>query len=87
MGQKFKKPPKDLPEELPTICMNSVFLGGFCDDHGPRWTVLKKMFTEFKKVADKLAIKNFHEYVKENYQKEKEEYQKEHGISGQSEIG
>jgi hypothetical protein len=80
MGKKFEKPPKELPVEMPTICMNSVFLGGFCEDHGPRWTVLKKMLTEFKK-GDKLAIKFFHEYVKEHYPKEKEEYQKEHGIS------
>ncbi|TDA68268.1 MAG: hypothetical protein D9V47_08450 [Clostridia bacterium] len=79
MAKRFKKPPKDLPDEIPTICMNSVYLGGYCDDQGPRNRVLTKLMNEFK-AAGKVALADFHAFVRERWMEAKAEYEREHGI-------
>lgn len=78
-AKRYKKPPKDLPDEMPRICINSVYLGGYCEDLGPRQRVLKKMLAEFK-AGGRIALAEYQAFVVEKYPIAREEYVAEHGI-------
>ena len=74
LKKKPKKPPQDLPDEIPPMCINSIYLGGTCDEPGIRNPVLKKLLEEFKK-SGKRALKDFQGFVKERWPEAKKAYQ------------
>ena len=66
LRKKPKKPPKDLPEEVPLNCRISVYLGGHCEEPGVRNPLLRRMLHRFKQEG-KIALDDWHNYVIENW--------------------
>ncbi len=64
--KKPKKPPQDLPEEVPLNCRISVYLGGYCEEVGLRNPLMRRMLHRFKQEG-KIALEDWHNYVIENW--------------------